>query len=119
MTNQQHLATPTAKEIDKFFMLPLSEEERLVAAFCAGADQELEACLKALDAVWDDPANSTVEELQRAIRAARRPKSLSLKEQALQVLASAPGPDYPRVMTVLNADEHALIRQAVEALPND
>jgi hypothetical protein len=51
-----------------------------------GADQELEACLKALDAVWDDPANSTVEELQRAIRAARRPKPPSLKEQALAIL---------------------------------
>jgi hypothetical protein len=29
------------------------------------------------------------------------------------------GPDYPSVMAVLNAYEHALIRQALDALPND
>jgi hypothetical protein len=39
MTNQQHPATPTAKEIDKFFMLPLSEEERLAAAYRLRAGQ--------------------------------------------------------------------------------
>ena len=41
-----------------------------------------------------------------ALRAACRPKPPSLKEQALKVLESAP----------LNADEHALIRRALEAL---
>jgi hypothetical protein len=76
------------------------------------ADQELEACCEWLDREgWSGKS--------RQLRAARRPKPPSLKEQALQVLKSAPGPDYPRVMTVLNADEHALIRQALEALPND
>ena len=53
-----------------------------------GADQELEACLKAFDASWDDPDYSTVEELQRAVRAARRPNPPSLKEQALEVLGN-------------------------------
>jgi hypothetical protein len=57
------------------------------------------------------------EDLLQQLR--RNTKPPTLKEQALQMLASAPGPDYPRVMTVLNADEHALIRQALEALPND
>jgi len=34
-------------------------------------------------------------------------------------LASAPGPDYPIVMTMLNADQHALIRRALEQLPDN
>jgi hypothetical protein len=74
-----------------------------------GADRELEACCEWIPELtpWD----------AEQLRAARRPKPPSLKEQALKVLESAPGPDYPRVMTVLNADEHALIRSALEALP--
>jgi hypothetical protein len=78
-----------------------------------GADQELEACLKALDAVWDDPANSTVEELQRAIRAARRPKPPSLKEQALEGLTRlvSTGEFFSNQMKDL-----VTIRRALEAL---
>jgi hypothetical protein len=108
----QHSATPTPQEIDKFFMLPLSEEERLAAAFCAGADQELEACLKALDAVWDDPANSTVEELQRAIRATRRPKSLTLAEQATAELDDA----VMRGDCITTTDAMPLLRDAIKRL---
>ena len=111
MTNQ-HPATPTPQEIDKFFMLPLSEEERLAAVFCAGADQELESCLKTLDVVWDDPANSTVEELQRAIRTARRPKPPTLKELALESLERM----QDQCPHLGNAKT---IRRAIEALPND
>jgi hypothetical protein len=44
---------------------------------------------------------------------------LSLKEEALAILDAAGGPDYPTQMTVLNTDEHILIRRALEALPND
>jgi len=44
---------------------------------------------------------------------------ISLKEQALKILESAPGPDYPSVMTILTADQHALIRTALEALPDE
>jgi hypothetical protein len=50
------------------------------------------------------------------IPAARRPKPPSLKEQALQALRHAPGPDYPNPITLLTADEHALIRRALEQL---
>jgi len=56
--------------------------------------------------------HEAIEEL----KADRRPKPPSLKEQALEALASAPGPDYPNVMTLLNADQHALIRRALEQL---
>ena len=43
----------------------------------------------------------------------------SLKEEALAILAAAGGPDFPQQMTVLNTDEHILIRRALEALPDD
>jgi hypothetical protein len=82
-----------------------------------GADQELDACLKALDDAWDDPANSTVEELQQAVRAARRPKPPSLKEQALRVLVEN-GTNLDGRMELDSADIE-IISRALEALPND
>jgi hypothetical protein len=81
MTNQ-HPATPTAQEINKLFMLPLGEEERVIAAFCAGADQELEACVEWLgDApvVYNDNGDLHPGSY---LRDARRPKPPSLKAQA-------------------------------------
>jgi hypothetical protein len=47
--------------------------------------------------------------------AASRPKLQppTLKEQALEILATAGGPDYPTQKTVLNTDEHILIRRAL------
>jgi hypothetical protein len=76
-----------------------------------GADQELEACCEwfASDVV------SEVIDVVSDLRAARRPPP-SLKEQALEALKHAPGPDYPNPITLLTADEHALIRRALEAL---
>ena len=75
-----------------------------------GADQELEACCEWVDWKWSGIKN-------RELRAARRPKLPTLKEQALAILATAGGPDYPTQMTVLNTDEHILIKRALEALP--
>jgi hypothetical protein len=73
-----------------------------------GADQELEACCEWLE----QKGFAFVDEL----RAARRPKPPSLKKQALEALRHAPGPDYPNPITLLTADEHALIRRALEQL---
>jgi hypothetical protein len=66
-----------------------------------GADQELEACCE-----WLDKSTVGMAEL---LRAARRPKPPSLKEQALRRL------DY---VTALG-DDRDIIRRALEALPND
>ncbi len=72
-----------------------------------GADQELEACCKWLS---DGEGESCVPPM---LRAARRPKPPSLKEQALEQLES--------VQCLL--DMHKLrsdtIRRALEALPDD
>ena len=77
-------------------------------------DQELEACI-----AWFDKHIPGYELVADRLRAARRPKPPSLKQQALKTLEDAPGPDYPRAMTVLDSEQHALIRRALEALPND
>ena len=76
-----------------------------------GSDQELEACVNYVD-------NTISGNKARALRAIRRPKPPSLKEQALLTLASADGADHPIVATVITADQHALIRRALESLPD-
>ena len=78
-----------------------------------GADQELEACCEWLERNYNYPR------ADHPLRTARRPKppTPTLKEQALAILATAGGPDYPQQLTVLNTDQHILIRRALEALP--
>ena len=72
-----------------------------------GADQELEACCEWLvSEPWFKYEHEAVEDL----RAARRPKPPSLKEQALEALAHI----LNNSSTQLGADT---IRQALEALP--
>jgi hypothetical protein len=69
-----------------------------------GADQELEACLANIHTMYGkDKADW--------LRAMRRPKPPSLKEQALAELA-----DWENVMDIASDGP---IRRALEALPND
>ena len=81
------------------------EVSLILEAFAAGADQELEACCEWLPKYcpWDADQ----------LRAARRPKPPSLKEQALRELGD--------IYNDEKIDGHAYntIRQALEALPND
>ena len=74
-----------------------------------GADQELEACCEWLTEGWDEIRADK-------LRAARRPKPPSLKEQALAELEE--------IMTELHnetgsAFTASAIRRALEALPDD
>jgi hypothetical protein len=82
-----------------------------------GADQELEACCKWLLSNKGACFNSRTA---RELRTTRRTKPLSLKEQALNLLAPISGP------VMLGTPEYHLrepqveiIRRALEALPND
>jgi len=85
-----------------------------------GADQELEACCEWLDRnnQW---ARCDIDEL----RDGRRPKPPSLKKQALGALSRADKDaltnpltgDAVALRTILNKDQAAIIRRALEALP--
>jgi hypothetical protein len=118
MTNQQHPITPPPELVQQWYddardaSVNTPQIEKLVATRAAqwGADQELEACCDWLE------QNCDQWKLPYSLRAARRPKPPSLKEQALKALRHAPGPDCPNPITLLTADEHALIRQALEQL---
>jgi hypothetical protein len=75
-----------------------------------GADQELEACLRLVEI----DAGEDAYDFARYIRAARRPKPPSLKEQALK-LARPAGTEGAHV--TFGPEELKLIRRALEALP--
>ena len=85
---------------------PTNFEKRIcIAAARWGADQELEACCK-----WLSKEVLCESNVRRFLRAARRPKPLSLKEQAFDALHGIhdQGPTPEQV---------AIIRRALEALP--
>ena len=78
-------------------------------------DEELEACI---NWIIHQPWTWTSSQL----RAARRPRPPSLKEQALKVLFEADeadGADHPIPILVLSSKDAAVIRRALEALPDD
>ena len=69
-----------------------------------GADQELEACCEWLECNYNYP------QVNHPLRAARRPRSPSLKEQALAVIENSAICDH------LSPRDSATIRRALEAL---
>ena len=77
----QHPITPPPEVVDRLFMIEGSEEDRIIAAYRAGADHELEAGVNYID-------NNISGNKAREFRAIRRPKPPSLKEQALADLDS-------------------------------
>ena len=110
--NNQHPITPPPELVRQWH----GEENGVYAMHIAtkaarwGADQELDACCEWLENNdCDDP-----QEVAICLRAARRPKPPSLKEQAL-ALVSHDFSDQP----CLSEEGYATIRRALEALPND
>jgi hypothetical protein len=76
-------------------------------AYAAGANQELEACCEWLvKGAWFSPDGDCL----KALRAARRAKPPSLKQQALLAIDTAVA-DYR-----LSADVASVVRRALEAL---
>jgi hypothetical protein len=108
-----HPAIPPADQLKKWEDKWFDEEEHadvlLIQAFQAGADQELEACYG-----WVEGSISTPEAAE--LRAARRPKPPSLKEQALAALEGDPKEG---AMIMIDVEQFNTIRRALEALPND
>ena len=112
----QHPITPPPELANKIFGDALrgnsgqhDYELRLIhAAYAAGADQELEACVEWLE-------NQTLcghRELIPSLRRLRRPKPPSLKEQALEAI----GRLCASVIHDDLKDDAAIVRRALEAL---
>jgi hypothetical protein len=104
----KHPITPPPELVQQW----INEEDGLTAGHIAtkaarwGADQELEACCGELR--WRGAASKMIKYL----RAARRPKPPSLKEQALDALREA---ESTGCLYVNGRSD--LIRKALEALP--
>jgi hypothetical protein len=101
----EHPITPPLELVQQWFddaRNAWAEPQHHVATQAAqwGADQELEACCAELPGLDD------------YLRASRRPKLWSLKEQALAALEVIP-------KLVGFENERDTIRRALEALPND
>jgi hypothetical protein len=113
MTNQHPITPPfdLVKQWAEESPMELSEDSWAYELFIAhqaarwGADQELDACCW-----WLNKEINTGWCLDPQLRAARRPKPTSLKEQALDELVSAER---------LYPADWSTIRKALEALPND
>ena len=132
MTNQQHPITPPPELVEQWRKEPeYTDGNKLVTMvtmttdrlmqLCEksaqhGADQELEACVE-----W--AVQNGYNTIPPRLRAARRPKPPSLKEQALEALGPEPLPETgPTGYTILNQgiiERHRLVRRVLEALPND
>jgi len=103
----QHPITPPPKLVQQWIMEATEPSYVPTKAARWGADQELEECFR-----W--MKDEGYKETAQLLYSARRPKSPSLKEQALGALEHlALGPD----PTAFLADMDT-IRRALEALPN-
>jgi hypothetical protein len=101
----QHPITPPPELVHQWADMLASGSGQAVFAMAAqwGADQELEACCHLLRLQGFDVVNN--------LRAARRPKPPSLKEQALELVNRSKS-----AMSVLTISEAEIIRRALEAL---
>jgi hypothetical protein len=99
---QQHPITPPPELVEQWMQDHATKYDLARQAAQWGADQELKACCE-----W--MADETPTNYINALRAARRPKPPSLKEQAIAVLDDAE----------LDAASHIILLRALEALPDD
>ena len=123
MTNQ-HPITPPPELVQEWWLQAQSEggpgfqlAVHYVATQAArwGADQELEACCQWLKQEREEPGWANRINLH-FLRAARRPKPPSLKEQALTALQAV----VRGAMDIREQHQNLdTIRRALEALPND
>ena len=108
MSNHSPFPSPPPELVQQW----INEENGLTAGHIAtqaarwGADMELEACCK-----WLATLVGYGKSADRLLRAARRPKELSLKERALEALEALPTP-----AGQVTADRLYTIRLALEQL---
>ena len=105
----QHPITPPPDLVEKWVDTLAWNKDQVVFTRAAqwGADQELEACCEWLERNYNYPR------ADHPLRTARRPKSPSLKEQALQRC------DQLEKLDILNEESLGILRSALKELPND
>lgn len=120
MTDQQHPIAPPPEMLDQWLKIPevvtpiakmavvtvTTNRLQMLATEAArwGSEQELDACCEWLD--------SCTTQMADQLRAARRPKPPSLKEQALALIGS----DFEN-QPCLSKEGFTILRRALEALP--
>jgi hypothetical protein len=104
----EHTITPPPELVQQWADMLSHRSDHAVFSLAArwGADHELEACCELMDDWGLDEAD---------LRAARRPKPPSLKEQALADLHEI----YIEQPFPVGDSRFNRIRRAIEALPND
>jgi hypothetical protein len=105
----EHPITLSSELFEEWVSQTGSTKQLVETALQCGADMELEACCDWL-------GGGGYAGMGSALRAARRPKPPSLKEQALAVLPKRLGSGF---MATINDKELDILRRAIEALPND
>ncbi len=107
---QQHPITPPSELLQLWFEQHHDYDkginELLIEAAQYGADQELEACCQ-----WQDTFN--YQNAGNLLRAARRPKPPSLKEQSLALIDKI-----QNNKEMWQIDDLDVVRRALESLPD-
>jgi hypothetical protein len=111
---QEHPITPPPDLMEHWLgdFWPLWPQDALVAAAQWGADQELEACCTFLEKEypWAIETERECTNASKDLRAARRLKPPSLKDQALALLDD---------ITSIDGAHYNTIRRALEQLPDN
>ena len=119
--NQEHPITPSPELVREWTQYQGFESPEILWQQIAhqaarwGGDQELEACIAWMMQMgyWGEDGKAVP-----ALRAARRPKPPSLKEQALMLLEPIGRPHAePGAWKSLRPEEVDIIRRALESLP--
>jgi hypothetical protein len=120
----QHPIIPPLELLDKWNNLSLSTQEIFVIVAQWGADQELEACCQHVQkdvTEFTSHAHLCAQRKSDGLRAARRRKPPSLKEQALNGLEKVESFTLGQLSGVSVFDEYKThvdnIRRALKALP--
>jgi len=106
----QHPISPPPELVEKWNNLPLSTQEIIAIAWRNGADTELEACCEWFARDWTD-----VETADK-LRAARRPKQPSLKDDAMEALLRLAG--CSNTFASEDTADVAIIRRALKSIPD-
>lgn len=110
---QQHPITPSFELVEQLRNSRDTWTNQIIAAYQAGADQQLAEDAKWLDQYALDAPHLKITPVGESLKETMRPQPPSLKEQALAAIMNA------AICGHLSLQDKEIIRRALEALPND